>query len=448
MHTSHVSRRRFLSLSGLAAAAAATGGFRPPLAQACPNPEDIGPAARLANGINTFASEMYAALSRENRGNLFFSPFSMETALAMTAAGARGDTLKEMEKVLRLPEEPHAAFRDLIAQVNGTNGPWGLPSRAKRAYELSSANALWGATGYPWRKEFLDLTRKHYGAGLVETNFGDGEASRKLINGWVEKETRNKIKDLIARGVLTIDTRLVLTNAIYFKGDWQVKFDKKDTKDEPFTHAGGAKADVPMMNLTSKFNYGEMTIKEIEEPKVLPSDPPKILPRWRSRDVKVQVLEMPYAGRQLSMLIYLPERASAIDRLAGWLSAEELGTRELKPRQVKVSLPRFKTESNLSLQPVLQSMGMRRAFSGADFSGMHTSDEHLYISHVLHKAFVDVNEEGSEAAAATAVVVVRESSSAKPELVEFRADRPFVFAIRENKTGTALFLGRYSGPRA
>jgi serpin B len=446
MHTSSVNRRRFLSLSGLAAA----GGLlvRNPFGLACPIHEDIGPAARLANGINTFASEMYAKLSREKRGNLFFSPFSMETALAMTSAGARGNTLKEMEKVLRLPEEPHAAFRDLLAQVNGTNGPWGLPSRAKRSYELSTANALWGMKGYPWRKEFIDLTHKHYGAGLTEMNFSDGETSRKLINAWVEKETKNKIKDLIPSGVLNNLTRLVLTNAVYFKGDWQVKFDKKLTQDAPFTHAGGAKADVPMMNLTGEFNYGELTIKEIEEPKVFPSDPPKVLPRWPSRDVKVQVLEMPYAGQQLSMLVYLPERASAIDRLAGWLSAEELGTRELKPREVKVSLPRFKTESDLSLNTVLQSMGMRRAFNDADFRGMHTSDEHLFITHVLHKAFVDVNEEGSEAAAATAVVVGRDSLHVWPEPVEFRADRPFVFAIRENKTGAALFLGRYSGPKA
>jgi serpin B len=238
---------------------------------------------------------------------------------------------------------------------------------------------------------------------------------------------------------------MVLTNAVYFKGDWQTKFDKKRTQDAPFTHASGAKADVPLMNLTGKFHYGELTIAEREEPDTLPPDVPRVPIGRLSPKVKVQVLEMPYAGNQLSMLVYLPERAYATDRLAGWLSAEELGTRQLKPREVIVSLPRFKTESTLSLKPVLQEMGMKRAFGAADFSGLHTSDEHLYISHVLHKAFVDVNEEGTEAAAATAVVI---GKSARPEPKVFRADRPFVYAIRENKTGTTLFMGRYNGPKA
>jgi serpin B len=441
MHRSVVSRRRFLSLSGLAAA----GGLlaRSPLARACPMHEDIGPAARLANGINTFASEMYAKLSRENTGDLFFSPFSIEAALGMTAAGAKGDTLKEMETVLRLPPEPHAAFGDLINHMNAPNF-W----RMKRPYQLSVANAIWAQEGYPWHKEFVDLTRKHYGAGVVEVNFGESEAARKRINKWVETETRDKIKDLIGPNVISSLTRMVLANAIYFKGDWQTKFDKKETKDAPFTRADGTKADAPLMNLTSEFNYGEMTIPAAEERDTLPPDVPRVPIAYFRPKVKVQVLELPYVTGQLSMLVYLPDRAAAIDRLAGWLAAEELGTRALKPRKVMVSLPRFKAESKFLLNAPLMEMGMRKAFGAADFTGMSSEGKNLYISHVLHKAFVDVNEEGSEAAAATAVVI-KERVSAHPDLpVEFRADRPFAFTIRDNKTGATLFMGRYNGPKA
>jgi serpin B len=421
MHPSTLSRRKFLTLSGAAAAAGLYARFAP--ATACPIP-DLDPsdgAKELAKAINAFANDLHARLARDEAGTLFFSPFSIETALGMTSAGARGETLKEMQKALRLPADPHAAFGELINHLNGTN------LARKRGYELTTANAIWAQQGFPWRKEFLELTRKHYGAGVVETDFGKPEAARKQINGWGEKETREKIKELIPKGIIDALTVMVLTNAIYFKGTWQYTFDKKNTKDAPFTRADNTKADVPLMHQTATLNYGTMHVG------------------GRS-GVGVQVLELPYTGNELSMLVYLPERADGANRLAGRLTADHIAAPKLTKREVKVWLPRFKAETEYSLKPALMDLGMKAAFTTADFYGMHTSDEYLFISHVLHKAFVEVNEEGTEAAAATAVVMKRASADVEPDPV-FRADRPFVFVIRDNRTGVALFMGRYDGPR-
>ena len=420
MHPVPLSRRKFLALSG----AATAGSLLAPFGAACAKPGDPNPtngAKELAGAVNAFANELHARLTKDEKGDLFFSPFSIETALAMTSAGARGETLKEMQKTLHLPADPHANFGALLSHLNGA-GP-----DKKRGYELTTANAIWAMKGYPWRKEFLELTRKHYGAGTIEVDFAESEAARRRINDWVEKETKDKIKELIPDGVITALTRMVLANAIYFKGTWQTKFDKKYTNDAPFTRADGTKADVPLMHLTGEFNYGEMHVG------------------GRS-GLAVQMLELPYAGKELSMLVILPEKKRSVDLIAARLTAQTLAEPPLAPLKVKVFLPRFKCESSFSLKPVLTDLGMKQAFDpkAADFFGMHTGQERLFISHVLHKAFVDVNEEGTEAAAATAVVVQFKS---EPKETVFRADRPFVFAIRDNKTGAALFLGRYSGPK-
>ena len=447
----HLSRRRFLSLSG---AAAAAGLFARIGANACPVLDPIDPMAdakELAKAINAFAIDLHTRLARDEKDSLFFSPFSIETALAMTSAGARGETLAEMQKTLHLPADPHAAFGQLLNHLNGPAPIWlplpegkpqlpRLPDPSppsvkpdvpplvpiKRGYELTVANAIWAMKDYPWRKEFLDLTRRHYGAGLVETDFAKSEAARRQINAWVEKETKEKIKDLIPEGVLDHLTRMVLTNAIYFKGTWQYTFDKKNTADAAFTRTDNTKADVPMMSLTNKLNYGKTHLG------------------GRS-GLGVQILELPYSGKELSMLVFLPEKGRSVDLIVPRITGQMLSDPMLAPTEVTVFLPRFKAESSLSLQPALMDLGMKAAFNKADFHGMHTSDEYLFISHVLHKAFVEVNEEGTEAAAATAVVVKLDSAIKEPEPV-FRADRPFVFAIRDNKTGAALFLGRYSGP--
>lgn len=397
MHPFPLSRRSFLSLTG----AAGVGALFPALGRACPvlnNPDPMKDAKALAAGINAFAHDLHLRLARDAKGDLFFSPFSIEAALAMTAVGARGDTLAEMRKTLHLPADPHPAFGALISHLNNDG-------RDKaRGYELSVANAIWAQKDFPWHKEFTELTRKHYGAGLTETNFGDPEAARKQINEWVEKQTKEKIKNLIGPNVLDSLTRMVLANAIYFKGTWLYQFDKKRTKDAPFTRADGTKADVPLMAQTAQLNYGEFTMFVLRGGE------------------KVQVLELPYAGKELSMLMFLPPDATGAARLAQWLTADLLAGLELKSTEVQVALPRFKVETEYSLKPALIDLGMRAAFGAADFTGMSPEGKRMFISHVLHKAFVEVNEEGTEAAAATAVVI---KERAAPRVTVFRADRPF-----------------------
>jgi serpin B len=417
-----LSRRRFLSLTGAAAAGtllARSLGYTCPMAEIEPSDE----AKAIADAVNGFAVDLHRQLA-DDKDTLFFSPFSISAALAMTSAGARGETLAEMEKVLHLPKNPHAGFGDLLSFLNGADTVRG------RGYQLAVANAIWAQKGFPWHREFVELTRKHYSAGTIEVDFGESEAARKRINDWVQKETREKIKDLIPAGVINGLTRMVLANAIYFKGDWQVQFDKKLTKDAPFTRDDGTRGTVPLMNLTGEFRYGETTLFYVER-----------------AGEKVQVLELPYAGRGLSMLVFLPEDPAFVHRLPRCLSAADFAAPKLDEQKVNVFLPRFKAESKLSLKPTLMDMGMKTAFGGADFTGMSPEGKSLFVSAVLHKAFVDVNEEGTEAAAATGVVIAQRVSAPKEPKV-FRADRPFVFAIRDNKTSAVLFLGRYCGPKA
>jgi len=411
---SPLSRRNFLALSGAALATS----FRNPLSAARPPVTALG---KLVAGNTEFALDMYRELAKE-KGNIGFSPFSISAALAMTSAGAMGTTLEEMQKTLHFPADPHGTFGDLLGFVNGTG------ASEKRKHELAVVNAIWATKGYPWRKEFMDITKKSYGAGVKDTDFGDPATARKQINDWVEKETKEKIKDLIPEGMLRPLTRMVLTNAVYFKGGWAEKFEKNATKNAPFMLATGNKADVPLMTQTGQYAYGEFSVTV------------------KSGTEKVQVLELPYLGTKASMLVFLPITHTGADALAQGLTAKHFESGSLKERRVDVFLPRFKVESGFSLKPALEALGMKAAFSdtAADFTGMHTGKEVLYIGAVQHKTFVDVNEEGTEAAGATAVEV--STKSAPPESVEFRADRPFVYAIRDNTTDSVLFLGRYSGP--
>jgi len=391
----------------------------------------------VASGNNAFALELYAKL-RERKGNLFFSPYSISTALAMTYAGARGETEAQMARVLHFPTrtsgagyepnkeqseaEPawcqkrfHSTFGAIIKDLN-TRGD-------KGGYELSVANALWCQKGYGFLKEFLGLIESNYGGGFNEVDFARAaESVRQTINSWVEKETRNKIKNLIQKGVLDSATRLVLTNAIYFKGNWARQFEEENTREAPFTLAGGEKVDVAMMNQTAEFNY-----METED---------------------FQVLELPYVNDELSMIILLPKDIDGLGRLEETLTSKNLSDRlaKLSTRKVIVSIPKFKMTWEFQLGGVLKSMGMKDAFSEkADFSGI-TGKRDLFISAVIHKAYVDVNEEGTEAAAATAVVVG--ITSVGPEKIPvFRADHPFLFLIRDNCSGSILFMGRVMNPK-
>ena len=376
----------------------------------------------VVEGNTEFAFDLYEKLKDDSKikkagGNLFFSPYSISTALAMTWAGARGMTEKQMAEVLHftLPKtQLHKAFGSLEKKLNEA----GQEGR----YQLSVANALWGQAGYNFLDEFLELTEKSYGAGLKEVDFvTQAEKVRLIINAWVEEKTQEKIKDLIKRGVLDRLTRLVLTNAIYFKGDWLNQFDKKRTRDEPFKLKRREQVKVPMMHIKERFKY------------------------WA--DDKLQVLQLPYKGEELSMVILLPVKEDGLSDMEKSLTSESLEKwlKGLRKQEIMVALPKFKMTTDFELAEYLKKMGMPDAFGGnADFSGM-TGDKSLFISAVIHKAFVAVDEEGTEAAAATAVIMGRTSVSAPPKV--FRADHPFLFIIKDKRSQSILFMGRVMNPQ-
>jgi serpin B len=405
-----LSRRKFLSAS----AAAAAGAFANRVGIAADRPD----AAKLVAGNTAFGCELYGELKSE-AGNLFLSPFSISTALGMAAAGARGKTREEMDRVLHLPEGAPAAFGAVLKSLNDE------PDAKKRGFTLATANALWAQKGYPWKAEYKKLVAADYGAGLFDVDFqGQPEASRGTINAWVEKETRDKIKDLLPQGSVTPMTRLVLTNAIYFKGDWADKFKKENTKDAPFTLSDGKKAEAVLMHRVGGFQYAETDA--------------------------YQVLDLPYAGKRVSMTVILPRKPDGLPAVEKELSGEKLAA-VLKglhfERTVHVHLPKFKVEKRFTLNKPLKDMGMKAAFTAAaDFGGMHDGGENLAISAVLHKAFVDVNEEGTEAAAATGVVIAPTAAPVPRQPKYFRADRPFLYLIRDHQTGSVLFLGRLTEP--
>ncbi len=369
----------------------------------------------LVSGNNAFAFDLYMRLAEEE-GNLFFSPYSISSALAMTYAGARGETARQMASVLHFglaPDRLHAALSDLTGMLNAAGKP----------YQLSTANALWGQAGYEFLPGFLDVTKKHYDAGFKEVDFmGARELARQTINSWVEARTNNRIKDLIQLKDLSPLTRLVLTNAIYFKGKWKIEFKREATKPLPFHVSTRETVNVPMMHQVARFNYAE--------------------------NDQAQILEMPYTGGDLSMVVLLPKPGCELAKLEDMLRAEVIGSwlSQLSGAEVEVFLPRFKVEARFVLNEQLQRLGMLDAFdmSRADFSGM-TPGPDLYMSSVIHKAFVEVSEEGTEAAAATAVIMnIKAMVADKPHV--FRADRPFVFLIRDLRSGSILFAGRLADP--
>lgn len=373
----------------------------------------------LVKGNTDFAFALYSQLAQD-KGNLFFSPFSISSALAMTYAGARGETAKQMAEVLHFAQagaDLHPAFSQLTARLNAGG----------KNYQLSVANALWGQAGFKFRPEFLDINNRYYGAGFKPVDYikdANREKTRQTINRWVEKKTQNKIKELIKPDILTALTRLVLTNAIYFKGQWQTQFKAADTKPMPFYISNTEKTAPPTMSLLkTKFNYAE--------------------------NDQAQILEMPYKGGDISMVILLPRAEVGLTKLEGDLQAEKIQSwlARLSSTKVDVYLPRFKLEKDVSLNEKLKSLGMTDAFDAAkaDFSGMAPGNQ-LYITSVIHKAFVEVNEEGTEAAAATAVVVGLKSAAPDRPVV-FRADHPFIFLIRDNRSGGILFMGRLVDPR-
>ncbi len=379
-----------------------------------------GSTKELVRNNTEFAFDIYARLEEAGEGNLFFSPYSISTALAMTYGGARGDTAAQMAEALRFnPEqaELHAAFAALAGRLKDV--------QRESEVELRIANSLWPQEDYGFLDEYLGLIDSYYDARITPVDYRRAaEAARNAINTWVEEETAGKIENLIGPDTLTPLTRLVLANAIYFKGDWESPFEEEKTRDEDFHVSGDRTVKTPMMRQRGRFQY--------------------------AKTENLQILEMPYDGGDVSMLIILPREKEGLSGVEMKLSENPRLLEEwigrLRKREVQVFFPRFTIEWGArSLVPQLRGMGMEYAFADgqADFSGMDGTRE-LFITDVVHKAFVEVNEEGTEAAAATGVVVgVR---SIQPPPPEFRADRPFLFLIRENTTGSLLFLGRLTQP--
>jgi serpin B len=373
--------------------------------------------AELAKGNTAFALDAYGRL-RQREGNLFLSPFSISTALAMTYAGARGETAAEMARAMHFdlpPDRLPPAFAAVLNQLNPSEGE-------QRPYKLFIADALWAAQGHKFLPEFLQIAQKDYAAAVSELDFRNAvEQARQTINDWVAQHTADKIKDLIPPGVLDATTKLVLTNAIYFKGNWAAKFDAKSTKEEPFTRADGSQVNTPLMHQTGEFRY-------LEEP-------------------DFQALELPYVGNRLRMVVLLPRKADGLPELESKLTPEALAgwLGRLSERKVQVGLPKFKLTSEFRLDQTLRELGMKVAFepARANFSGMDGTHE-LYIGAVLHKAYVDVNEEGTEAAGATGVVMKMRATPGPPPV--FQADHPFLFLIRDAQSGSLLFMGRLSDP--
>lgn len=382
------------------------------------------PKPAAASISNELAMDLYQQLAKQD-GDFVFSPASISLAFAMTWAGAHGDTASQMAKVLHFDSlaDAHASHAGLLKLLAAADKSKGV--------ELAVANKIWAHRGYPFAKQFLDLTAAQYGAKLELVDFKlKYEPTRKLINAWVMKQTRKRIADLLPDGSLDEETRMVLVNAIYFKGAWAKKFDKQLTADGAFTLADGKTVDVPLMNQSGTFKFAH-------------------------RD-EVSLIELPYRDSDLTMVLILPddvaglpavEKKLSANTLAGWIGSM------VEREDVELTIPRFETTFELKLAKTLADLGMKLPFDQdkSDFSGMLTKDavdagERLFISGAFHKAFLAVNEEGAEAAAATAVVMARPTSVQQNPV--FRADHPFIYMIRDAKTGTILFMGRLADPRS
>ncbi len=377
--------------------------------------------AELVSGNTAFALDLYRLLARQP-GNLFYSPYSISLALAMTYAGARGETEQQMAQALRfnLPQaDLHPAFNALDQRLRPLDAK---PAEGEeQPFQLNIANSLWGQQDFEFLAEFLDTLAANYGAGMYRVDYSQPEDARLRINAWVEDQTRDKIKDLIQPGMLNPLTRLVLANAIYFKGAWVNPFDKDATRAAEFTLLDGSPVSVEMMSQWKDMSY------------------------LRGEDFAA--VDLAYKDSTISMLVIVPDEGKFMDVEAGLTPAQLESIRGgLGMASVKLSMPKFQFESSFGLSQALQELGMPAAFDRAlaDFSGM-TGKPNLFISNVVHKAYVDVNEEGTEAAAATAVIM--ELKAMPLEEADLTIDRPFLFLIQDRSSGTVLFAGRVVDPR-
>jgi serpin B len=373
----------------------------------------------LSDGNNTFAVDLYQVLKNNEGNNLFYSPYSIASALAMTYAGARGETEEQMAEALSfiLPQDKlHPAFNSVALALASRGQETG--DQDKMGFVLKNVNAIWGQRGTKFLTDFLDVLAENYGAGMRILDFArDPDKSRLKINDWVSEQTAKKIPELLPEGSIDSSVFLVLTNAIYFKANWFYQFDEKNTGGGQFNLLSGSQVIAPVMHQTEYFDYAEGD--------------------------GYQAVELMYRNRKLSMVVLLPEQGQfeKFDNSLQYPQLEEI-LNNLEYRQVILSMPKFEFDSEFNLKQTLSKMGMPIAFSGgADFSGI--VDGGGLISGVYHDAFVSVDEHGTEAAAATAVAIAKAAPGGP---VELTMDRPFIFLIRDIGTNTVLFMGRVMNP--
>lgn len=377
------------------------------------NPQEI------VDGNNKFAFKLFHEMKSRPDQNLFYSPFSISTALSMTYAGARSETALQMRETMNFPkgETFHSDFKQLLDGLNEGTGDKII---------LNIANGLWAQKDFEFLDSYFDLVKSNYHSELKNVDFKDElarENTRNEINTWVEKKTNDKIKDLLSQGDLDRFSRLVLVNAIYFYGEWDNPFKKQGTEPKEFFISDQKSLRIPFMNQHARYNYYE--------------------------DATIKAIEIPYKDNKASMVIFLPNDKKGLaefEKVFDYKYYEGIiGT--LKFNEVRLSVPKFKTTSKFYLGTTLSKMGMPLAFNPreADFSGM-TGNRDLYISEVIHQAFINVDEMGTEAAAATAVVMKMESAAPSPDIKNFIADHPFLFLIKDNTTGSVLFMGRIQKP--
>jgi len=383
----------------------------------------------VVDANNQFAFDLYKELDKSEQGNIFYSPYSISAALAMTYEGANGQTADEIKSVFHFPENDilRPNFAAIYNEINSGNG----------AYELRTGNALWAQKDFPLLEDYTNRVEKYYGGKATNVDFvKEPEKSRQTINAFIEEQTNNRIKDLIPKGFIDSTTRLVLTNAIYFKGTWEWEFDESKTQERDFKVTPNNIVKTPMMYMNpdkAKFNYADLG--------------------------KLQILELPYKGGKISMLILLPKQGEYYNFENGKrvtynytlkdieLSSKKLEEWKNKMKETKmdsISLPKFEFDSKYFMADTLRAMGMPTAFSGsADFSGIDGRKD-LFIDQVIHQSYIKVDEKGTEAAAATAVGM---KLTAVPQHENiFNANHPFIFIIQDRKTGNILFMGRVVNP--
>jgi len=416
-----------LAASSLAIAASLAATAVPVTARADVPDADI---KAVSQSTNQFAFDLYQKIDSAS-GNIIVSPYSIDTALGMLDVGARGQTHTEIAAAMHQPQLAPADFQAAMGQlVQQFQAAKLKPSQTPQAqdthntgYELHVADALWGQKGVVWLPTYLDAMKSSYAAGLQSLDFTKEPVARKTINDWVSQHTADKIKDLIPAGAISDDTRMVLTNAVYFKADWSRKFKAEDTHDGDF-HADG-KTDVvqaKLMNLNARFDYMETPA--------------------------FQAVRMPYVNDAVSMIVILPKANDGLPAVEKTLDAQSLDKiiADFRNNQVNITLPKFKADQTLPLNKTLADLGIKTAFThAADFSGM-TGSPDLFLSSAIHKAFIAVDEDGTEAAAATGMMMNTMAIMVPPQAINFTADHPFVYMLTDSKTGVILFIGRVENP--